>query len=73
MAIMNKGDKRVYFCFWYMNSDMLALGLLKYSPVSYSSVEVGDARKSSRNTAACSLLSRTNIIVMSLDRSTYLV
>ena len=31
MAIMNKGDKRVYFCFWYMNSDMLALG-----PVSYT-------------------------------------
>ena len=53
IAIMNKeGDKRVYLCFWYTNSNMLAFGLLKHSPVSYTwyVIEGGDARKSSRNT-----------------------
>ena len=45
---------------------MLAVGLLEYSPVSYS-IEGGDARKNSRNTAARLLLSRTHIIVMSPD------
>ena len=30
IAIMNtEKDKRVYFCFWFINSNMLALGLLK--------------------------------------------
>ena len=38
IAIVNKeGDKRVYFCFWYLDTNnMVALGLLKCSPVSYS-------------------------------------
>ena len=70
MPIMNKeGDERVYFCFWYINSNMLALGLLKYSPVSSSR-----GRRKKQQKEYCSmLLSRTNIIVMSLDSSTYLV
>ena len=62
IAIMNKeGDKRVYFCFWHKISSMLALGRVKYCPVS----------QSTRNTAACCCLLQNNIVI-SLDSSTYI-
>lgn len=57
IAVMNKeGYKKVYFCFWYMNTNMLASGLLKHSQCLI--VEGDDARKNCRSTVYCCRLAQ---------------